>query len=783
MTPEEILQHLYDETLKGNAPEVLDLTHQALALDMEPQSLLFDALIPSLEEVGARFERGDFFVPEMLIAGRAMAGAMEVLRPLLADTGVQTIGKFLMGTVKGDVHDIGKNLVNIMLEGAGFEVIDLGVQVAPEKFVEKIQEHQPDIVGFSAFLTTTMPMFKANLNALEKAGLRDQVIVMVGGAPGHPGVRRRGRRRRLRPRRVADRQAGQGPAAEEASAGLRMSTGPLLETTLRGTGAEVVLGHGRRFCLIGERINPTGRRIFQEQLRAGDLSAIERDVIAQVEGGADVLDVNMGVPMTDEPELLAKAITLVQELTDKPICIDSSVVEALEAGLAAYEGRALVNSVTAEDDRMALILPLVKKYDAAIIALPNDAEEIPMEADRRLELVQHIVDVATTEYGIALEDIVIDPLAMPIGADTGVVNTTLDTMRRIRDVHGLNMTCGASNVSFGMPDRHTLGAAFLPMAMTAGLTSAIMDTRTPQIVEAVKAADLLLGHDEWGGSWIAAHRQEAGRRRRDDARHHGPAARRRRSTTLRREGLIEPPDGPGSQPARRLRPGAAGLHRRPGATCAVPPGVSVFDAASWNGIAIDSTCGGHGTCKKCKVQVLDGSVPVHRLDARSFTPRAARRRLAAGLPGPGDRGPRGRGAAADHPAQGGHRRRRPSGDPAAGGPEALRRARRADPRRTSAPTSTRLLDAIDDLELTRRPARAAPAARRCCAQADFKVTAVVVDDVLIDVEPGDTTGRALRDRVRPRHHHRRGHAARHRDRHARSRSRRCSTSSSRSAPT
>ena len=282
----------------------------------------------------------------------------------------------------------------------------------------------------------------------------------------------------------------------------------LLETTLRGTGAEVVLGHGRRFCLIGERINPTGRRIFQEQLRAGDLSAIERDVIAQVEGGADVLDVNMGVPMTDEPELLARAITLVQQLTDKPICIDSSVVEALEAGLAVYRGRALVNSITAEDDRMALILPLVKKYDAAIIALPNDAEEIPMEADRRLELVQHIVDVATTEYGIAKQDIVIDPLAMPIGADTQVVNTTLETMRRIRDVHGLNMTCGASNVSFGMPDRHTLGAAFLPMAMTAGLTSAIMDTRTPQIVTAVKAADLLLGHDDWGGAWIAAHRKK-----------------------------------------------------------------------------------------------------------------------------------------------------------------------------------------------------------------------------------------------------------------------------------
>lgn len=183
MNEQEILQGLYDETLVGNGPRVLELTHEALGMDMEPQSLLFDALIPSLEEVGARFERGDFFVPEMLIAGRAMAGAMEVLRPLLAETGVETVGKFLMGTVKGDVHDIGKNLVNIMLEGAGFEVIDLGVQVAPEKFVSAIEEHQPDIVGMSAFLTTTMPMFKANINALQKAGLRDTVIVMVGGAP------------------------------------------------------------------------------------------------------------------------------------------------------------------------------------------------------------------------------------------------------------------------------------------------------------------------------------------------------------------------------------------------------------------------------------------------------------------------------------------------------------------------------------------------------------------------------------------------------------------------
>ena len=281
---------------------------------------------------------------------------------------------------------------------------------------------------------------------------------------------------------------------------------PQLETVLRSATKEVVIGHGRRFCLIGERINPTGRRIFQEQLRAGDLSAIERDVKAQVEGGADVLDINMGVPLTDEAELLAKAITMVQELTDLPICIDSSVVEALEAGLSVYQGRALVNSITAEDDRMAAILPLVKKYDAAIIALPNDHDEIPMEAEKRIRLTQKIIDVATTEYGIAQADIVIDPLAMPIGADTTTSLVTLDTMRQIKERFGVNMTCGASNVSFGMPDRHTLGAAYLPMAMTAGLTSAIMDTRTPQIVDAVKAADLVLSHDEWGMAWIAAHR-------------------------------------------------------------------------------------------------------------------------------------------------------------------------------------------------------------------------------------------------------------------------------------
>jgi methylmalonyl-CoA mutase cobalamin-binding domain/chain len=183
MTHDEILTLLYEETLVGNAPAVKDGVNAGLESDLDPERMLYDALIPSLEEVGARFERGDYFVPEMLIAARAMQGALDILRPLLAASGAKSTGTFLMGTVKGDVHDIGKNLCNIMLEGAGFTVVDLGVNVAPEKFIEEIDRVQPDIVGFSAFLTTTMPMFKANINALEKAGIRDRVIVMVGGAP------------------------------------------------------------------------------------------------------------------------------------------------------------------------------------------------------------------------------------------------------------------------------------------------------------------------------------------------------------------------------------------------------------------------------------------------------------------------------------------------------------------------------------------------------------------------------------------------------------------------
>ena len=279
-----------------------------------------------------------------------------------------------------------------------------------------------------------------------------------------------------------------------------------MHTILRSATKEIVIGADQPFCIIGERINPTGRKKFQEQLRADDLSAIELDVAAQVAGGADMLDINMGVPLTDEAELLARAVKLVQSRTDLPLCIDSSVVEALDAGLAAYEGKALVNSVTGERERLDAILPLVKRYGAAVIALPNEEDEIPDDPRKRLEITRKILDIAVGTYEVPIEDIVIDPLAMPVGADSTLVRKTMETISLIREEFGLNMTLGASNVSFGMPGRHALGSSFLPMAMSCGLTSAIMDARTPQLVEAVRAGDLMLGNDDWGARWIAAHR-------------------------------------------------------------------------------------------------------------------------------------------------------------------------------------------------------------------------------------------------------------------------------------
>lgn len=277
-----------------------------------------------------------------------------------------------------------------------------------------------------------------------------------------------------------------------------------MDTVLRSRSRSVTIGAGQPFCVIGERINPTGRKRFAEELRAGDLSTVAVDALAQVSAGADVLDVNAGIPLVDEAELLTSMLRTAQEAVDVPICIDSSVVEALEAGLSAYEGRALVNSVTAEDERLNEILPLVAAHGAAVIGLANDETGIPETPEKRLECARRIVGAAN-DHGIATEDVIIDPLAMTVGADTQAVTTTLATISLIRKELGVNMCLGASNVSFGLPQRHVLNAAFLPMAMAAGLTSAIMST-AEVCVEAVRASDLLLGHDPWGGNWIAAHR-------------------------------------------------------------------------------------------------------------------------------------------------------------------------------------------------------------------------------------------------------------------------------------
>jgi 5-methyltetrahydrofolate--homocysteine methyltransferase len=268
----------------------------------------------------------------------------------------------------------------------------------------------------------------------------------------------------------------------------------------------VTIGHDQPFAIIGERINPTGRAAFQRQLRDGDLSRIEIDVAQQVAGGAMLLDVNMGAPLADEAELMTAAVTLIQRLTDLPLVIDSSIPEVLEAGLAAYQGKALVNSVTAEDERLHTILPLVKRYGAAVIGLPNDEEQIPDAPEDRLVLTRKLIRTATDTYQIPVEDIVIDPLAMPAGADTGNTMRTLETLALVKEEFGVNTTCGASNLSFGLPERPALTAAFLAVAAAHGLTSAIMDARTPQVVTAARAADLLLGHDDWGAAWIAAFR-------------------------------------------------------------------------------------------------------------------------------------------------------------------------------------------------------------------------------------------------------------------------------------
>ena len=291
----------------------------------------------------------------------------------------------------------------------------------------------------------------------------------------------------------------------------------MTHTVVSSATREVVIGDDRPFVIIGERINPTGRAILMEEMKAGDFSRVERDTIAQVEAGAHMLDVNAGIPLADEPAILAQTVQLVQSLTDIPLSIDSSIVEALEAGLAVYQGKALVNSVTGEEERLERVLPLVKKYGAAVVAISNDETGISMDPDVRFAVAKRIVERAA-DHGIPREDIVVDPLLMPIGAMPTAGRQVFRILGRLRDELHVNSTCGASNVSFGLPHREGINGAYLAMAMASGLTSAITNPIAAGVRESVMAADVLLGNDRDASRWIRTHRVappdgEAGGRR------------------------------------------------------------------------------------------------------------------------------------------------------------------------------------------------------------------------------------------------------------------------------
>ena len=276
----------------------------------------------------------------------------------------------------------------------------------------------------------------------------------------------------------------------------------MTETVLSSATREVVIGFERPFVIIGERINPTGRSKLAEEMRNGNFDTVIADAIAQVEAGAQMLDVNAGIPLADEPAILAKTIHLVQSLVDVPLSIDSSIVEALEAGLGVYEGKPLVNSVTGEEERLESVLPLVARHGAAVVAITNDENGISENPDERFDIARKIVERAA-EHGIPKEDIVIDPLVMPIGAIGSAGRQVFTLVRRLREELGVNSTCGASNISFGLPNRHGLNAAFLPMAIASGLTSAITSPLHEEVRSAIKAADVMMGNDAHCATWIA----------------------------------------------------------------------------------------------------------------------------------------------------------------------------------------------------------------------------------------------------------------------------------------
>ena len=294
----------------------------------------------------------------------------------------------------------------------------------------------------------------------------------------------------------------------------------MTDTVISSATKEVVIGFERPFVMIGERINPTGRKLLAEEMKNGDFSRVEADALAQVAAGAHMLDVNAGIPLADEPALLARAVQLVQSITDVPLSIDSSIIEALEAGLGVYQGKALVNSVTGEDEVMERVLPLVARHGAAVVAISNDETGISEDPDVRFAVAKRIVERAA-DHGIPAADVVVDPLVMPIGAMGTAGRQAFALIRRLREELGVNTTCGASNVSFGLPNRHVVTGTFLSMAISSGMTSAIMNPMHAEVKSAVMAADVLMGTDRDCAAWIRENRDpsaEGGRGGREGRR-------------------------------------------------------------------------------------------------------------------------------------------------------------------------------------------------------------------------------------------------------------------------
>ena len=291
----------------------------------------------------------------------------------------------------------------------------------------------------------------------------------------------------------------------------------MTKTVVSSATKEVVIGFDQPFVMIGERINPTGRKLLSEEMSKGDFSRVEQDTLAQVAAGAHMLDVNAGIPLADEPKILADTVKLVQSLTDVPLSIDSSIVAALEAGLEVYQGKALLNSVTGEEERLESVLPLVKKYGCAVVAISNDETGISEDPDVRFEVAKKIVERAK-DFGIPSSDIVVDPLVMPIGALSSAGMQVIRLVRRLQEELKVNTTCGASNVSFGLPNRNGINAAFLNMAIASGLTSAITNPLHDSVMQAVMGADVMMGNDPNCVRWIKRYRHpltqgEAGGRR------------------------------------------------------------------------------------------------------------------------------------------------------------------------------------------------------------------------------------------------------------------------------